>query len=87
MHAKNKELIVQELEGGLPMTVALLRSPDRTLQEHSAVIIRNISVNEENEVRKELWDHLRLPLTSAACLMCCSEGTGPYIPNIIMSGF
>jgi hypothetical protein len=49
MHAKNKELIVQE--GGLPYIIALLRSPDRTLQEHSAVIIRNISVNEENEVK------------------------------------
>ena len=48
MHAKNKELIVQE--GGLPYIIALLRSPVITLQEHSAVIFRNISVNEENEV-------------------------------------
>jgi len=51
-HPKNKDRIVSE--GGLPYVIALLRSADKSMQEHGAMVVRNVSVNDQNEVRTSI---------------------------------
>jgi hypothetical protein len=37
-------------EGAVPAIVSLLRSPVESMQEHAAVTLRNLSLNDDNEV-------------------------------------